>query len=393
MTFETTSRPVRLGVIGLGRAFMLMLPAFRADLRVKLVAACELQPESRVRFESEFGGRSYQEVAELCSDAEVEAIYIATPHQMHAEHAIMAAEAGKHILLEKPLAVTMEDGRRIVEAAESAGVHLIVGPSHSFDTPVAAARRLIESGELGRVRMLQAFNYTDFLYRPRRREELRTEEGGGVVFSQGVHQIDIVRLLAGGLGRDVVALTGAWDPERPSEGAYSALVTFEGGCFASLTYSGYAHFDSDVWMDGVSELGYLKNAPYGVARAALRRSSGAKYEIALKTARTYGGGESPRQADRYEHFGPILVLCDHGDIRLTPSGLLVCRDFSSEFQTSLPVRNNRAEVIDALVSAVRHGQPPTQSGRWGLASLEVCHAILRSSADRASVQLKEQIAL
>jgi len=371
---------------------MLMLPAFRTDSRVKLVAACEPQPESRARFEMEFGGHSYQAVAELCANPEVEMVYIATPHQVHAEHAVMAAESGKHILLEKPLAVTMEDGRRIIEAAERAGVHLIVGPSHSFDTPVAAARRLIETGELGRVRMIQAFNYTDFLYRPRRPEELRTEEGGGVVFSQGVHQIDIVRLLAGGLGRDVVALTGAWDPERASEGAYSALATFEGGCFASLTYSGYAHFDSDIWMDEVSELGNLKNAPYGVARTALRRSSGSEHEVALKTARTYGGGESPRLADRYEHFGPILVLCDRGDIRLTPSGLHVYRDFCCEFHPSPPLRSNRTEVIDALVNAVRHGQPPTQSGRWGLASLEVCHAILQSSAGRASVQLKEQIA-
>ncbi len=56
--------------------------------------------------------------------------------------------------------------------------------------------------------MIQAFNYTDFLYRPRRPEELRTEEGGGVIFSQGVHQIDIVRLLAGDSARDVIGYDG-----------------------------------------------------------------------------------------------------------------------------------------------------------------------------------------
>ena len=240
MTFDSqvTSNPVRLGVIGLGRAFMLMLPVFRSDPRVHLVAACAPREASRRAFEAEFGGCVYEDVEGLCGDPAVEAVYIATPHQMHADHAVAAAAAGKHILLDKPLAVEMADGRRIVEAAEKAGINVIVGPSHSFDRPVQQAGELIRSGELGRVRMIQAFNYTDFLYRPRRPEELRTSEGGGVVFSQGIHQIDVVRFLAGGMGTRLAALTGTWDPDRPTEGAYSALMSFQNGCFATFTYSG-----------------------------------------------------------------------------------------------------------------------------------------------------------
>ena len=77
-------------------------------------------------------------------------------------------------------------------------MHLVVGHSHSFDAPILRTRELIASGDFGAVRMINAFNYTDFLYRPRRPEELDTAHGGGAVFNQAAHQVDIVRLLGGG---------------------------------------------------------------------------------------------------------------------------------------------------------------------------------------------------
>ena len=103
----------------------------------------------------------------------------------------------------------------MIDAARDAGVQLVVGHSHSFDAPILRAREIIASGSVGAVRMIQALNYTDFLYRPRRPEELDTAQGGGVLFSQAAHQIDIVRLLGGGLVRSVRAGTGAWDPRGP----------------------------------------------------------------------------------------------------------------------------------------------------------------------------------
>jgi hypothetical protein len=83
--------------------------------------------------------------------------------------------------------------------------------------------------------------------------------------------VDLVRLLGGGLVRSVTAHTGNWDAERPTEGAYSALLSFEGGAFASMSYSGYGHFDSDAWMDGINEMGFAKPpGTHGAARARLR---------------------------------------------------------------------------------------------------------------------------
>lgn len=385
-----TSEPVRVGVAGLGRAFVLMLPTFRSDDRIRLVAAAAPREESRAAFEREFGGRGHATVEDLAADPTVEAIYVATPHQLHAEHVEAAARHRKHILVDKPLAVSLEDADRMVEAAERAGVHLIVGPSHSFDAPVALARKLIESGELGSVRMVQAFNYTDFLYRPRRPEELRTEEGGGVLFSQGIHQIDIVRLLCGGRGRTLTAMTGAWDPKRPTEGAYSALMSFDDGAFATLTYSGYAHFDSDIWMDDIAELGADKDpSAYGKARRALVGLD-PEAEAQLKSTRTYGATDAPPPARHHEHFGPIIVCCDRGDLRLSPDGVEVFGDFERRLVAAPMAAAPRKSVIDALVTAVRAGAAPAQTGRWGRASLEVCHAILQSAESGMPVDLIRQ---
>lgn len=373
---------------------MLTLPSLLKDERVILAAAAAPREESRMAFEKQFGGRSYETVDALCNDPDVEAVYIASPHQMHADHAAIAAAAGKHMLIEKPLAVTMEDGARMVRAAKENDVHLIVGPSHSFDGPVQQARDLISSGVLGRVRMIQAFNYTDFLYRPRRAEELSTEHGGGVLFSQAVHQIDIVRLLAGGLARTVMAKTGAWDEARPTEGAYAALIDFEAGCFASLTYSGYAHFDSDEWMGWISELGQPKDRDtYGRPRKALTQVTSAEEEAALKTARTFGRAVVPPPAAYNEHFGPVIVCSEKGDLRLTPDGIWLYGNSERRFLPAPTQRAPRAPVVDALFATGRQGKRPVQSGEWGLASLEVCHAMLQSARTGAPIELKHQVAI
>lgn len=385
MTYD----PVRLGIAGLGRAFMLMIPTFDADARVKLTAAAAPREESRIAFEKEYGGASYATVEDLCADPTVEAIYIATPHQMHVDHVLAAARAGKHILVEKPLAISMEDADNMISAVREAGVHMIVGPSHSFDPPVELAAQLIESGKFGQLRMIQALNYTDFLYRPRRPEELRTEEGGGVLFSQAIHQIDIVRRLAGGMAESIYAMTGAWDPKRPTEGAFTALMTFEGGSIANLTYSGYAHFDSDVWMNDVGELGQRKLAgAYGGARRALMVLN-PEDETRLKTTRTFGSGKTI-EAEHNEHFGPIIAICDRADLKLTPDGVEVFGDTERSFVEAKFGPAPRKTVINALVTAVRDDVPPVQTGEWGLASLEVCHAILQSASTGQAVGLRRQ---
>src|SRR6187401_18646 len=108
--------PLRLGVAGLGRAFSVMLPTFIRHPSVRLVAAADTRTEPRARFAGEFSAKAYGTVAELCADPAVNSVYVATPHQFHREHATLAAKAGKHLLIEKPMALTAEDCAAIIEA-------------------------------------------------------------------------------------------------------------------------------------------------------------------------------------------------------------------------------------------------------------------------------------
>ena len=371
-----TSDPVRLGAIGLGRAFALTAPALKAHPGIDLVAAAAPRACSRDAFERAFGGRSYADVPALCGDEAVEAVYVSTPHGLHRDHVLAAAAAGKHVLVEKPIAIEIADGLAMIAACKEAGVCLIIGPSHSFDGPINHAAKLIESGAFGEPRMIHALNATDFLYRPRRPDELDTDKGGGVVFSQAAHQVDMTRRLMRSPASTVTAMTGAWDPTRPTEGAYAAMIGFEGGGFATLTYSGYGRFDSDGLQGHIGELGSAKaGSDYGAAR---RRLASHRNETSLKASRAFTSLDDAPKAVTHEHFGPLTVFCEGADMSVTPKGVRVFADDRTWFEET-PFRFTRAEVCDALYAAVREGKPPLQSGAWGLATLEICHAILKAA--------------
>ena len=388
-------QPLRIGVIGLGRAFTLMLPTFQRDARVQLVAACDLVATATAQFSCDFGGQIYATVDALCADPAVELVYIASPHQFHCQHVLAAAAAGKHVLLEKPMAISVDECTRMVDAMQAANRVLIVGHSHSFDGPALLARGLIDRGEIGRVGMIHALNFTDFLYRFRRPEELDTARGGGVVHSQAAHQVDVVRMLGGGVLSKVRAAAAQWDAARPTEGAYSALFTFADGAFASLSYSGYGHFDSDEWMGWSGELGVLKSATdYGVARRRLSTVRQTVDEIAAKAARNYGGSAwqpATEVPTTHQHFGPVLVSGERGDLRLTAEGVWVYGDHDRRFEAIPAPTVPRREVIDELWSVLRDGMPARHDGRWARATTEASLAILASSRAGYDIGLQWQV--
>jgi phthalate 4,5-cis-dihydrodiol dehydrogenase len=390
---KPSERRVRLGVAGLGRAFTVMLPTFTGDARIQLVAAADTRAEARQRFAADLSAKTYASVEELCVDPAVEAVYVATPHEYHARHATLAAQHGKHLLVEKPMALTLAECATIVDAARRSNIHLIVGHSHSFDAPVRRLRALIESGDFGRVHMINAINYTDYLYRPRRPGELDTARGGGAVFNQAAHQVDIVRLIGGGRVASVRAATGLWDASRPTEGAYAALLTFENGTFASLTYNGYGHFDSDEFQGWVGEMGQTKT-PY--AGAFRHRFAKPQDELAFKNARNYGGSEfrpPDVHAVAHQHFGTLLVSCERADLRALPNGVMIYQNGSARLDALPPPTVPRVEVIDELYRAVVHGEAPLHDGAWAMATLEVMLAILRSAREGRDVTLSYQVAL
>lgn len=270
----------------------------------------------------------------------------------------------------------------MIDAARKNGVQLIVGHSHSFDAPILHTKKLIQTRSYGAVRMITALDFTDFVYRPRRPEEL----AAGAVYNQGAHQVDIVRLLAGGRVRSARSFTGNFDPARPTEGAYTGLLGFDNGVFASLVYSGYAHFDSDEFMGWIGEMGQKKDpGSYGSSRKALQNS---RDEISLKGSRNYGGPEFKQtQPVAHQHFGVVVVSCEKADLRPLPTGVMIHGDGEQRLEALPPPQVPRVEVIDELYGAVMEGRPPVHGGESAMATLEVCLAMLQSSREGKEILL------
>ena len=158
--------------MGLGRAATSMLPSLVKHPYVKLTAAADLRREAREKFRSEFQAEVYEDAEDLFKSKNVDAVYIATPHQCHAEHVLMAAAHRKHAIVEKPMALTLAECDAMIRAAEQSGIRLLVGHTHGFDPPILEMRRIVRSGALGAVKMVHTWNFTNFLYRPRRPEGL-----------------------------------------------------------------------------------------------------------------------------------------------------------------------------------------------------------------------------
>jgi phthalate 4,5-cis-dihydrodiol dehydrogenase len=367
---------------------MLMAPALARHPRVVLSACFDPRAEARGRFAQDFPrARAHAGFEALCDDPEVEAIYLATPHQFHATQAIRAARARKHVMVEKPMALTLAEAAAMVAAAREAGSVLMIGHSHGQDAPVRLARRLIAQGRVGAPRLIAALNFTDFLWRPRRPEELDTAQGGGVVFSQAAHQLDVIRVLAGGMMRSIRAATS---PGRGTEGGYTAFLAFEGGA-ASATYSGFGRYDSDALQGWIGEMGAPKPPTRpGEARARLDMA----HEVAAKTARTYGplGLPAPGAPAFHGHFGQVLVQGDGADLRLTPEGVEVHDDAGLQLIRAPLPGQPRAEVLDEFCAAALDGVPPRHDGAWGLATLECALALLESARRGEPVALRHQCA-
>ena len=101
------AQPIRFGVLGLGRAFTLMVPTLAGDPRIRLVACCDPHEEATVLFQQQFGARVHASAEALCADPQVEWVYVATPHPLHEAHVALAAAHGKHVLVEKPMALSL----------------------------------------------------------------------------------------------------------------------------------------------------------------------------------------------------------------------------------------------------------------------------------------------
>jgi phthalate 4,5-cis-dihydrodiol dehydrogenase len=375
----------------MGTASRQLLPAVEKRPEIQVTAICDPIEAVRESAAAVYGARPVADLAGLLARDDVDAVYIATPTDLHAEHVIAAAGAGKHVLCEKPMATTLAEAQAMIDAAQRTGVVFQVGHSHSYDEPYRAMREVIASGELGRVRMLTNIYYSDWVYRPRRPEELDATRGGGITFRQGAHQFDILRLLGGGRVRSLRAQTFDWDPQRSVIGAHNVFLTFEDGTVATAIYNGYGAFMSSEITYDAGEVGYPQTVAPGSSRAAMTAAT-PESEAQAKVKRA-GTAAEAQLAPNQPFFGWTLVSCEGGDMRQSATGLYVYTEHGREERPLRLDRTTRDPVIEEFLDVIAGRRTPLHDGAWARANLECCVATIASGASGEEIVLHDQVAV
>ncbi len=186
---------VKFAIIGLGIfGEKRLIPGFSKAQNAELVAIYKRDLSSARQKAKQFNiPRAYDAISNLLADKEIEAVFIATPNNLHLPQTLQAAAAGKHVIVEKPMALSVGECEQMIGACRKAGVHLMVGQSQRFLNVVQRTREIVQSGELGKV-IFANTHYTFHVERsPRTWVWDKAVAGGGPVFDLGVHCIDLMR--------------------------------------------------------------------------------------------------------------------------------------------------------------------------------------------------------
>ena len=198
-------KTLRWGLLSTARINRALIPAIRASKRNRLLAVASRTEAAAAAYAREWGiERAHGSYESLLADPEIDVIYISLPNGLHAEWTIRAARAGKHVLCEKPLAVTVDEVDRVAAAAGEAGVAVAEAFMYRHHPQTARVRELVASGALGRVRFVRGtFSFT--LSRPR---DVRLDPalGGGALWDVGCYPLSFARFV---LGQEPLEVTGS----------------------------------------------------------------------------------------------------------------------------------------------------------------------------------------
>jgi len=242
---------VRWGLIGCGDiARKRVAPALRDSALCELVAVSRARAELAASFAREFGARRWSaDWHDFLMDYEIDAIYVATPVHLHAEQTIAAAERGKHVLCEKPMALNVAECDRMIAACRANDVKLGVAYYRHFYPAVRRVKELVDSGELGVpvVAQVNAFEWFDPSQSdPRAWLINRSLSGGGPMFDFGCHRIEVLIDIFGDV-REVKATLANTFFDREVEDTATALFQFERGTCGTLTVTHAAREPQDTF--------------------------------------------------------------------------------------------------------------------------------------------------
>ena len=224
-----------------------VIPAIQKARRSRVVAIASRDGDRAAEVAAELGiERSHTSYEALLADPGVDAIYIPLPNDLHPQWAMAAARAGKHVLCEKPLAMTSAEAEQMVDVAEGAGVTLMEAFMYRLHPSWVAVREIVDSGQIGRLETVQSWfgYYNDD---PQNIRNIRSA-GGGAMYDIGCYLVNLSRMLFGGEPTRVQSSIRR-DPRSGVDTLTSAILDFDGG-IASLTCSTRTETDQRVHIYG-----------------------------------------------------------------------------------------------------------------------------------------------
>lgn len=348
---------MNVGVVGCGRVATLRhLPALAGLPELQPVALADVQDERLEAAARRFGiARRYGDYRELIDDRDVEVVAVCVPASAHAEIAVAALEAGKHVLVEKPLALTNEDARSIGSAASSSPSTATIGFNMRRHRLVRQLRELVRSGALGELQALRTAFTSSFDYRDEANPwRFRRGLGGGSLIEMGAHHLDLWRFVT---GREVEEVAASSRSEGADDETVVVTGRLEDGVLATTLISQESANTNEVEIFGAK----------GSAKVSLYRFDGLRM----------------RARDSFD-----------GDLRHRFAGLV--RAAATLPRVALQARKGGdyvgtyADEWRELAAAIRLDRPPETGIEEGVRGVEVMVAALESAGSGTAVPIASE---
>jgi predicted dehydrogenase len=353
---------LRTALVGCGKVGHIHAQALAALPESEFVAACDASGERARAFAERYGVQAYTDVRAMLCGTGVQALCVATPHPLHAEPTLAAAEAGVHVLVEKPLAAQLADCDAMLAAAQRSGMRLACISQRRLFEPVQRVRAAIAAGKIGRpvLGVVAMFNWRDQAYYQSDPWRGRwASEGGGVLVNQAPHQLDLLCWL---MDDAIAEVSGYWanlnHPYIEVEDTAVATVRFQQGGLASITVS-------------------VSQKPGLFTKVHLHGATGASVGVETDSGPSFVAGMSqvaaPPLNDLWtipgeEHFLAQFQAEDRAHF---------ARIDATTYYHSLQIRD--------FLQAILQGRPPLVSGAQGREVVALITAIYRSQRERRPI--------
>ena len=235
MAAKPSTLPVRIALVGCGRISQNHFDAIRKVEGLRLVAVCDEQGSRAEAAGRTLGIPSFSDYGEMLRSAECDAVTICTPSGLHSAQGVEAARAGKHVITEKPMAITLEQADALVAACDEAHVHLFVVKQNRLNPPIQLLKRAVDKGRFGRLFLANA---TVRWQRPQEYYDAAPWRGtwefdGGAFMNQASHYVDLIQWLVGPV-ESVIAKTATQARRIEAEDSGAAVMRFRNGALGVI---------------------------------------------------------------------------------------------------------------------------------------------------------------